>query len=269
MSLFLRSVLTTTFIISLLASELYANKKPLTLGIFPYLSMTKIIKHNKKLKQYLEKELQQPIEVITSKDFKSYLKAVKEGTFDLLFTAPHIGRYAELKAHYHTIAATRQYIQGYFIVKKNASLQTLADAKGKIISMAPDLALVHQTAVLDLKNVGITLGENITYLPAKTHTQALINLIKAESDLALSGVNIWKKLPAKHRSELRILKKSAKLPGFLLMAHQRVAPKLMNQIKKSLLKFHHSKEGIDYLFKGYELIDKERMKALDHYIKDL
>jgi len=268
-SLVFRSIITTTFIILLLVGQLHAQKKPLRLGIFPYLSMSKIIQHNTKLKEYLERELQQPIIIITSKDFKSHLEAVKQGSFDLLFTAPHIGRYSALKAHYQPIAATRQYIQGYFIVKKNAHLKSLEDTKGKTISMAPAIALIHQTALLDLKKSGITLGKDIHYLPAKSHTQAVINLLKDRSDIALSGVNIWKKLPKKHKSQLKVLQKSLKVPGFLLMGHERLSPTFFKQIKQSVLKFHQSKEGMDYLFKGYQPIDKSTMKRLDIYIKDL
>ena len=269
MSLFFRSFITFIFIIAFLIGELYAQKKPIRLAIFPYLSMSKIIQHNKKLKEYLEKELQRPITIITSEDFRSYVDGVKKGSFDLLFTAPHIGRYGELKANYQAIAATRQFIQGYFIVKKDSPIKSLEDLKGKTISMAPSIALVHQTALIDLKEAGITIGRNIFYKPAKSHTQALINLLQGHSDIALSGVNIWKKLPKKHKSQLRILKKSRKAPGFLLMGHEKISPALIEQIKQSVLKFHRSKEGMNYLFKGYQPIDKSSMQDLDIYIKDL
>ena len=253
----------------LLLSFIQAQQKPLRLGIFPYLSVLKITQHNKSLKEYLEKKLKRPIIIVSEKNIQDYLNGVKKGSYDLLFTAPHIGRYGQIKASYHPIAVTYQYIQGYFIVKKNSSIKDLSGLKNKVISMAPPIALIHQTAVKDLETQNIYLGKNIRYLEASSHTKAIINLLQKRCDVAITGVNIWKKLPKKHKSQLQVLKKSIKNPGFLLMGHTSLKKDLIHTIRKHLLKFHASKEGVNYLFKGYKKITPGTMAKLDQYIDTL
>jgi len=248
---------------------LFAKEKSLELSIFPYLTPVKIIKHNKKLKEYLSKELHRPVSIITARNFRTYVQKVKSGSYDFLFTAPHVGRFAQVKAGYQPIAMTTQHIQGYYVVKKYSKIKTLRDLKNKTISMASSIAIIHQIAVQDLKMAGIEMGQDIKHYLTKGHTNAIIALLKGHSDVALSGVNMWKKLEPKYKSQLRILQEGTKVPGFLIMAHADIKPELVSKIRQSLLKFHESEEGQGYLFKGYKNISSTMMKDLDKYTNDL
>ena len=264
-----QTVLSLLILVSATSTYMYAEKKALQLSIFPYLTPAKIINHNKKLKDYLAKELNRPVSIITARNIKTYVKNVKKSSYDLLFTPSHVGRMGQLKAGYQPMAITKQFIQAYFIVKKDSTIKKLEETKNMTISMAPPMAIIHQIAVQDLKNVDIILGKNMKHYQTKGHTNAVISLLKGYSDLALSGVSMWRKLPPKYKNNLKILKKSTKIPGFLLMGNKNLKPELIAKIKELLLRFDKSQEGKGYLFKGYKAIDKNTMKSLDKYTKDL
>jgi len=247
----------------------YAKNNALHLFIFPYLSPGKIIKHNKELKDYLSAELKHPISIISARSFLKYLEGVKTNKHDLILAAPHIARYAQLNQKYKPIAITTQYVQGYFLVKKNSPMKTLADAKGKTISMAPPLAIIQQTAVESLQKVGITLHKNITQRAAKGHQDALHLLLQGKSDIALFGVNIWKKLSVENKKVLRILTKTKKSPGLILLGHKDLTPHFLKHIKKSILAFKVPKDNSAFLFSGFKAVSKETMRQLDPYTKPL
>jgi len=252
-----------------LISSIHADEKALELAVFPYLTPAKIIKHHKKFKEYLAKDLGQPVSIITARNIKTYIQKLKEGSYDLIFTPPHAGRFGQIKAGYQPIAMTTQFIQGYFVIKKSSTMTRLTDLRNKTISMAPSVAIIHQIAVQDLKEVGIEKGKDIKHYVTKGHTNAVISLLKGHSDVALSGVNMWKKLEPQYKSQLKILAKTAKTPGFLVMGHAKMTPELVDKIRRSVLKFHKSEEGKDYLFKGYKEIDATTMNELDKYTHDL
>jgi len=245
--------------------SVFAQEKKLNLAVFPYVSPSKILVHQKGLKHFLEKELNRPISIITAKSSKDYLDNVKKGKYDVIYTAPHIGRYSELNLSYQRIGMTKNKIQGLYIVKKESAMKSLADAKDKTISMASPVTILHQIALQDLNDLNLKDGKNIKVRVTKNHMNAMFSLIKGSSDIALTGVKLWKKLAPKYKDQLKLLSKSTQVSGFLIMGHASMEEKLRAQLQTALLKFGKSEAGQKYIFKGFKLIDDESMKSLDKY----
>jgi len=244
----------------------YAKEKALSLAVFPYSSPAKILQHNKGLKYFLQNELQQPISIVTAKSNKDYVHKLKEGAYDFIFAAPHIARYAELHANYKRVAVTKNKIQAYYIIKKSSSFKSLADLKNKTIAMTSEYAIFHQLALHDFEKHKIFKGKNLKVNIMKNNLNSIFALLKNKADVALTGILLWKKLPDKYKRDLKLLEKSTKTTGFIIMVKKSLAPQLQKITKNSLLKFHTSKEGKSYLFKGYREITDSEMKQLDPYI---
>jgi len=247
------------------SSQVVAQEKALKIAVFPYVSPSKILLHNKGLKHFLQKELDRPVSIITAKSSREYIDNVKKGSYDILFAAPHIGRYSEVDFSYQRIAMTKNKIQGYYVVKKTSNMKSLTDAANKTIAMASPLTILHQIALQDLKAHGVEEGNNLTINVTKNHMNAIFSLLKGTSDLALTGVKLWKNLDEKYKGELRLLDKSTKVSGFLIMGNANMHEELREKIQNALLNFHESEEGKKYVFKGFKLIDDESMKSLDKY----
>ena len=247
-------------------TQVFAKEKSLSFAFFPYVNPSKILQHNKGLKHFLTKELKHPVSLITAKNSLDYFKKVKKSSYDIIFSAPHIGRYAELYAGYKRVAVTTNRIQGLYIVRESSKISQLSDLKNKTIAMASSVTILHQIALDDLKHQNLTPGKDITVKETKNHLNAIFALIKGKADVALTGVLLWKKLPKKYKSQLRLLDNSTKICGFTVMAHKNLKPELLEKAKKSLLHFHESKEGTKYLFKGFRTLSDKDMKQLDPYI---
>ena len=70
------------------------EKTPLTLGVFPYVSPVQLAAFHAPLKDYLTKSLGRPVTLVTAPDFNSFVDRTRDGQYDIIFTAPHLGRLA-------------------------------------------------------------------------------------------------------------------------------------------------------------------------------
>lgn len=266
MNKFTKHLLMTLLFIVFSSQQLFAKEKSLVLAFFPYVNASKIMLHNKNLKNFLETELNIPISIVTAKNTKVYMENLRKNSYDILFTAPHAGRYSELYYGYKNIAMTSTKIQGYYLVQKNSTLKVLSDLKGKTIAMASPQTLLHQIALDDLRKEGIINHKNITVSVMKNHLNSIFALTKGFNDAAVTGVKLWNNLPKKYKKDLKVLSKSTKIPGFFVMGNSRLEDTLIQKIKTALLKFHISKKGKKYIFKSFENIDKESSQVMDKYI---
>ena len=251
----------------LFSTLLYAKKDVIHLSIFPYLTVGKVIQHNKELKDYLSKELHKPVSIVSARSIPAYVKSIKNSTHQLILAPPHVGRLAQVKAGYQPIAIATQPIQVHFVVKKNSPIKTLSDAKGKTLSMAPPKAIIHQLALEDLHKHDLYIGKNISHLTTKGHVNALFALLKGKSDIAITGNNIWTKITIKQKNDLRILYEGAKAPGFIMLGHKSLTQDNIQKIRKALLKFNSSNKSKNYLFKSFTTIEDKTLKSLDKYLK--
>lgn len=261
----MKSTLIAALLVLVCTGQLLAEQKVLNFAFFPYTIPSEILEQNKEVKDYLEKELNRPISLITAKSPDEYIHNIKEGSYDIIFSAPHVARLSERKYSYQRIAMVKTKIQGYYIVKKNSDLKSFADITNKTVSMAEPSTIVHQIAIHDLKAHGMEEGKNITIKITKNHINSIYALIKGSSDVAVTGVKLWQELDPKYKNELRVLEESNKVPGFIVMGNNKISKELREKIKIALLKYQESEEGEKYIFKGFKLIDDESMKSLDKY----
>jgi phosphonate transport system substrate-binding protein len=247
--------------------------EPITLGIFPYISPGKLVKFHRPLKEYLSRVLDQPVRVVTAADFSTFLQRTHEESYDYILTAPHFGRLAEMQDNYQRVAASKHEVQGIYLARVDSGIQKLEDLQGKSIMMAGSLAIIHQMAKHQLEQMQLVNGNNITIKETRTHNNAMIAAARRESDAALTGIRIWKKLGGSYRDTLRVIGTTPRAPGFMVMANKNQDDKSVARMRDALLKFEDSPEGKIYIersgFSGFRAIDNATMHWLDPYVKVL
>lgn len=246
---------------------------PLTLGIFPYVSRGQLVEYHTPLKLYLEKQLQQPVELVTAPDFAEFMARTQKGEYDLVLTAPHLGRLAETRDGYLRVAKTTHQVQGIFLARKDSGIRSLADLKGKTIMMAQPISIVYQMGVEQLRKSGLKPGQDVTVIGSRTHNNALYAPARHESDASVTGVVLWKQAEPDVRAALLEIGTTHQVPGFMLMAHKRLSPARIKRIQSAIFNFHKTNEGKFYFeiteFKHFEKIDDKTMKQLDPYTQVL
>jgi len=250
-----------------------AAETPLTLGIFPYVSRGQLMEYHTPLKLYLEKELQRPVDLVTAPDFSEFMARTQKGEYDLVLTAPHLGRLAEVRDGHLRVAKTAHEVHGVFLTRKDSGIRSLADLKGKTIMMAQPISIVYQMGVEELRQYGLVPGKDITVIGSRTHNNALYAPARRESDASVTGLALWKNAEPDVRAQLVEIGQTDGAPGFMLMANKRLPAALIKRIQSAVFDMHKTNEGKSYFdvteFKYFEKIDDKAMKKLDPYTRVL
>jgi len=244
-------------------------RKPLVLGIIPYVSPEILVRHQKELKDHLEQGLGQPISIVTAKNFMVFINNAKAGAYDLVYAPPHLALFLEREYGYQRIAMTTHQKRGLFIVRKNAPYTQLSDLRNTRIALVPALSLNSQMARKELRDAGLYENKDYTVVKVKNFSIALFSVVNNDSDAALSGVKPWRSFDKQYKNGLKVLARTRIMQGFMIMARPDLELETVQKLRQVSLSFNDTAAGKSYLFKGMKLIDDKAMKNLDEFISIL
>jgi len=257
----------------LVAGIAQGTEAPLTFGLFPYVSRGQLMDYHTPLKVYLEIKLQRPVDLVTAPDFAEFMNRTRKGEYDIILTAPHMGRLAEIRDGYVRIVKTGHEVQGVFLVRRDSGIRSLADLKGKTIMVAQPISVVYQMAMDHLQRNGLVPGKDVTIVNTRTHNNALYAPARREADASVTGILLWTNAEESIKSELIAIGETRSVPGFTLMAHKRLAPELVKRVQSLLLAYEKTPEGKAYFkatdLKNFSRIDDKTMKSLDPFTRVL
>jgi len=266
----MRSLIRLGLVLLLLGPLQLQAEEFLKFGLFPYVSPAKLVEHHGAFIKYLESRTGRQIQLITSPDFDTFLKRTKAKEFDVILTAPHFGRFAERHDGYQRIAMTTHNVQGVYLVRPDSTIKSIADLKGKSITIAEPTSIVYRLAERQLRDdYGLINGKNINIVITRTHNNAMYAVIKGESDAAVTGINLYLGLVKREGPVVKKIGETPKVPGFMLMARPGLSKQLVTEMNQAAKAFSSTEAGHKYIFKGYKDIDDKTMKALDAYITKL
>jgi phosphonate transport system substrate-binding protein len=145
-------------------SAAYAGAE-LVLGVHPYKPASQLITAYAPLARHLGEKLGQPVAVRISKDYQAHIDAVGRDAYDFAYIAPL--SYVKMTEQYGPMPLlARQAIDGNttfhgkIIVRKDGSIQTLADLKGKRFAFVePESTMGYLVPRQMLKEQGVTLQQ--------------------------------------------------------------------------------------------------------------
>ncbi len=247
-----------------------ASASILSLAIFPYFSPEQLVTLHKPLKDYLARETGLKLRLVSAADFKAFKGRTAAGRYDLLITAPHLGRLAEKQAGYRWLAVTSNYSEAVFVARRDSGPQDLADLKGRRLALPPRLAIIHQMALETLEKGGLQAGRDVTIVPRRSHDHALYAVLLGETDAAAIGRPTWLRYRAPEKRSLMVIGRSEHIPGFAIMAHPRLASATVERLRRALYAFPSTPEGKAYFdatgLEGVRPITEQDLNLLDHYL---
>jgi phosphonate transport system substrate-binding protein len=163
-------------------------------GVFPYVTADQLIQAHTPLQRYITETLRRPVVLVSAPDFVTFNRRTQNGDYDLVLTAPHFGRLAETRDGFRRVVRTRSGVQAVFLLPRSSPIQHLRDLNGKSIMIAQPVSMLYQLAVQALGRNGLTPGQNVTILDARTHNNAILAPLHGEVDAGVTGLLIWEKL---------------------------------------------------------------------------
>jgi len=250
-----------------------ADRHALDMGIFPYLSTRALLDLYQPVRVYLTNELREPVNLFTAPSLKTYTDQTQQGIYDIVVTAPHFARLAQREAGYIPLVMYTRELLGIVVVARNSPIWTLQDLKGKRIATPNRLALVTIMGQQLLRDKGLVPAAGVTMLDVASHNNAVLAVLRGEADAAITEHVALQQMPADLRNSVRIIAQTPHLPHVMYLAHARLGPTRIAQIKAALLRFPGTADGRVFLkesgFEGMRPVEEADLKNLDPYIQEL
>ncbi len=242
----------------------------LSLGIFPYLSAAELVDQHKPLIDYLSHRLHRPVIIVSAGTFPDFLERTREGRYDLVLTAPHMGALSILRDGYVPLAVTENRLQAVIASNRKSSWQSLNHLQQARFIFPPRKAIVSLLAADTLKQAGLDI-DRLAIQYTRSHNNALQSVLKGRHDVAVFSSPTYLRYIDKGGSELRVLARSTSIPGNFVIANAGLDEQTVSQLRQALLDFSATSAGRDYFKrtrqKSFRPITEADMKRLRPYIR--
>ena len=253
-------------------STVYAGDA-LEIGIWPYVSTQTLIAKYHPVQAYLEKRLHRPVLFVTAMDQKTFVQRTQRGDYRFVFTAPHFARYAQLDAGYVPMLRPKRNSFAVFVVDKDSPLHSIGELRGRTVTMTDRITMIAMLGLQALHDNGLEPGKNVTVHYAVSHNSAVLDVLRGESDAAVTGAIIFDQLPQSVKKDLRILKETGETSPMIYMANPRVPADEVANMKQIMLDFVGTPEGKKFIqdlgYQGLRAPTEAEMQGLDPLVDDL
>ena len=191
---------------------------------------------------FLEGATGKSVEVQTAKDFKEFNARTLKGDYDLVVTAPNLGRMAQLDGNWEVLAVYEPPIPALLVALKTNNNSHPEQLKGKSLALANPQSLVALAGLQWLKSQGLQV--NTDYKTAlAANEDSLGTLLKTgEAPLAIMSQGEFNAKTPELKQNLRVVSTFAQIPGFFVMASPKMAQSERASIKSAILNFQKSAE---------------------------
>ena len=247
-----------------------AQPAALIVGILPTLSPRVLIGNYQPFRTYLEQTLKRPVEMVTATDFATFHNSTMAGEYDVVLTAAHLARLAQLEGRYIPLATYKSANRAMLITSKSAPLKSIQDLKGHTVATLDRFALIVSQALLWLREQALEEHTDYKLLETSSHNSAAYSVSSGESALAIISPAGWKQVPASIRDDLQVFSTLPSIPGLVWLVHPRLIQEAPH-LKTTLLNFSPNLTEGKQFFEttGYQEmreISPEEMKSLDPYL---
>lgn len=251
---------------------LAAEGPPLIFGLFPNLSPRTLVTIYQPMRDFLESELGQPVELVTAANFTAFTQRMLAKEYDLIVAAPHLARLAQTDAGYALLAHYRQPLQAYLVVSDQSDIKELKALSGKRVAMPDKLAIVTALGADMLAKSGLQAAD-YRLIEAKSHNNAALSVVNGQADAAAIGSVPYAQLAKEVRRHLRVVARSQPIPSQYFAASDRLPGQQRERIAQALFKFAGTAGGKKFLNEfamlGIDEARPDELKGMDAHARQV
>lgn len=250
-----------------------AELAPLKLGLLPTLSPRTLLANYQPVRLHLARELQRPVEMSTAVDFDAFHRATMAGNFDLVLTAPHLARLAELEGKFKPVATYTATNRAALIMAKDRPVRSVAELRGKCVAIFDEHALVVLQGLHWLAEQGLKPNLDFRVLETHSHNSVAHSVATGECPLGITAPAGVKQWLGEYRQKLGLFAELPEQLAVTWVVNPRLAQKAIGRIRAALLKLNDSPEGRQFFentgYKGIRAVTAQDMQGLDAYAKEI
>lgn len=260
------------FIFTLVSATSVRSQTPnseFVIGVVPNVSARIIATNYQPLAQYFENGLGRPVQITTAKNFATFHQQALAKDFQLMVTAPNLGRVAVKDAGWEVLYVFEPSIPGLLVGLANQN-NDLSKLKGKKLALANPQSLVALAGMNWLKEQGYLQGKDYEILQIANDDSLGIALTSDEAPFAMMSMGEFKAKDPQLQSSLKILNEFVKLPGFFIMASPTLNSADKQKIQSLLKQLPSTELGSTFFkragFTGMVLPTDAQNKFLDNFV---
>ncbi|MBI5937909.1 MAG: phosphate/phosphite/phosphonate ABC transporter substrate-binding protein [Betaproteobacteria bacterium] len=261
------------FCLSVGGLAMAAETAPLKLGLLPTLSPRTLLANYQPLRLYLERELKRPVELATAVDFKAFHQATMAGDYDLVLTAPHLARLAQIEGKFKPVATYAATNRAVLIMAKDRPLRAASDVRGKCVAVFDEHALVVMQGLRWLAQRGVKPNLDFRMLETRSHNSVAHSVQSGECVLGITAPGGVKQWSDESREKLAVFTELEEQQAVTWIAHPRLGNKSIERLRGVLLAFGESPEGGPFFantgYQGMRAVSERDMRKMDVYAKEV
>lgn len=216
------------------------------IGIAPYLPIKTLIQNYAPLRDFLQKQLHEPVTIVSAPDYQTYYERIDNHEYPVIITTAHSALLAWTDSGYIPLLQPLNYTSPAIVTAKGKSLRYPDDLRGKKIAMSDALAIISMQGIQLLREDGLDPMKEISILNLSNHRVAINYVITGEADAAIVSDRAIMQMPQSVRDQIDIVfiweKSSA--PGIVYLGSPLVPQELLERITRAILEFsENTSEG--------------------------
>lgn len=252
-----------------------AQQAPLRMALIPYLSPNVLVPLFQPLARHFERDVGRPVELYSAPSIRAHVERILRPEYDIIFSAPHFGRLAQLDAGYVPIGSFERPLVGVITVKNDGPIRDIGQLRGKTVAINDRLVLNSILTLAELGKRGIGVGD-IRIVPAASQNSAILSVASGDVDAAITVNFALGQIPRERQGEVRVLFRTDEIPSMpstLILVHPSMPQKERERLKASLMRFAGTDEGKQFLvtssYKDVVKVTPAGLRNLDTYMPEL
>ena len=239
------------------------------IGVAPHTSARVILEMYQPLRQFMEKALGMPVEIVTAQDFDTFARRGLANEFDIAITTGHQARLFQTDAGYTPLLTYKANFKAVTLVAAGSSARTPADLKGKPLLGLSPASLVTLWGLHWLKENKID-SSKVKFVSASDSVAQLI--ISGEATAGFMSLANYQKLAPAVQGQLKIFAESKPMVGRVYVLNKRHAA-LKKKIDDALWAFAATPEAKTYFtnnkLEGYRKLRANELKEMDPFANEV
>jgi phosphonate transport system substrate-binding protein len=209
----------------------------LEIGILPNISARVLLAQYTPLRDFLSRRLGRSVQVSTASSWGVFHQRTMALEYDLVVTASHIARVAQLERGFIPLVMYEPPIKGLIACAKARPLKGIADLSGQTLVLSNPKSLVTLRGFQWLEEKGLVRGRHFATINTPTDDSVGNVVLHGDAIAAMLSGGEYRAIPEAIKDQIQVVTTFAEVPGFVVLANPRLAPELIQSMQQELLHF--------------------------------
>jgi phosphonate transport system substrate-binding protein len=242
----------------------------LRIGLIPNVSANILMANYAPIKDFFLGHGFQKVTLVSAQNFKEFNEQTKAQEFDLIVTAPHMARLAQVDYKYEPLVAMTPNIKALLIVAIDEKTG-VNELKNTTIAYANPQSLVAMIGNKWLANKSLQANIDYTAITVPREDNIGNVILEGKAKFGILSNAELRAIPERFQSKLKIIEVLADIPNFVILSNANFSSHQNQQLKLLFKKFSDTHQFGDQFFKltGFTAMrpaTEVQMKSLDAYL---